>query len=167
MLRQLAHGLVRNLVDDKPIWIGKGIIVVPGLAGFIEKLPFTRCHFGQQLIGYNGLEKLTAIRVQQRQSLSIDDKKLAMHWRFHLAQRMAHRRQIKMERQRPLEFTIRRDNRFGQGYGLLFGEEISIGLGVAAEDSNITLVNKPRAASGIEGMDVGTLYRLRSSKVVA
>ena len=138
-------------VDDKPVRVGKRVVVIPGVAFLVVKMTFAAGHFVHQRFAHVLFEQRAGIRMQHHGTIAFDDEEFPLNGRHHLAQGEAHRRQIEMESERSLQSPFRRNQRFIECHSRMASEVVHIGTGIVTEDTGFRLSDEPRACPGIEG----------------
>ena len=167
MTCQIDQGGVIDTEDHKPVGIGKGVIVIPGVAPGIVKLPLSAGHFIHQLVPDEGFKQRARVGVQDHFAIPLHHKKFPLYGRHHLAQREPHGGEIEMKGQAALEFPFRGNDGFENGNRRMVGEIIHIRTGVVAEGAGFRLFDKPGPRSGIESPAVFVFQHLRGAQIVA
>ena len=83
---------IGNPINHKPVRIGERVVVIPGFTFGVEKMAFAAGHFVHQRFAYVVLKERPRVRMKHNGAVTLDDKKLTLNRRHHLAQRISHGR---------------------------------------------------------------------------
>ena len=84
MARQIDQGGVIDTVNHEPVGIGKGVVVIPGIAPDIVKLPLSAGHFIHQFVADEGFKQRARVGVQDNFAIPLHHKKFPLYGGDHL-----------------------------------------------------------------------------------